>query len=182
MKKLLFVLLLTSAIFNLFAAPKIKVTSFKIDSKDLKNAFGKNAVYDRNKDLCATLRIETALREKVSIIRPSESYGTPDRSVAGVTYLFVSAREGQIKFVVPGYEPKMIKIANFGIKSLKKGATYEVKLTADNPVLGNFPVSILSTPDDADKIVDGQNLGRGKTFKLSEGTHQLKIGKLATRQ
>ena len=64
MKKLLFVLVLTSAIFSLFAAPKLKVTSFKLDPKDMKNAFGKNAVYDRNKDLCATLRIESALRER----------------------------------------------------------------------------------------------------------------------
>ena len=176
MKKLLFVIVLAGAIFSLFAAPKLEVTSFETDAKDLKNTFGKNAVYDRNKDLCATIRVETDLTETISIVRPSESYGTPDRRITGITYFFISAREGIIKFVAPGFEPLVYSIPRAKLP-LKKGATYVVKLTSQNQVLGSIPVVIQTTPNDADKIVNGQNLGGGEKFQLAKGKYTLRLEK-----
>ena len=176
MKKLLFVIVLVAAIFSIFAAPKLEVTSFETDAKDLKNAFGKNAVYDRNKDLCATIRVETDLTETISIVRPSESYGTPDRRITGITYFFISAREGIIKFVAPGFEPLVYSIPRANLP-LKKGATYVVKLTSKNQVLGNIPVTIITEPADAQRFVDEVDFETKNTILLSKGAHTLKLVK-----
>ena len=89
----------------------------------------------------------------------------------------MSAREGQIKFVVPGYEPKMIKIANFGINSLKKGATYEVKLDVDKSSLDKVPITLLFEPDDAVVSIDGKNMGGGKVFNVVPGSHTIRFEK-----
>ena len=74
------------------------------------------------------------------------------------------------------YEPLEVRLlANFGI-NVKAQRIYEMVLT-NVPEKEFIIVNILSDPPDAEKIIDGENLGTGKTFKLFIGKHTLKVHK-----
>jgi len=74
------------------------------------------------------------------------------------------------------YEPLEVRLlADFGIE-VNAQRVYEMKLT-NVPEKVFINVVIISQPADAEKIIDGENLGTGQTFKLFIGKHTLKVQK-----
>lgn len=66
-------------------------------------------------------------------------------------------------------------LADFGIE-VNAQRVYEMVLT-NIPEKVFINVVIISQPADAEKIIDGENLGTGQTFKLFIGKHTLKVQK-----
>ena len=168
MRKILLIFCLfivSSALFSL----EFTVSNFREDAFDHVNDVGKQ-VLDNNADACAVLRVETDIPEELYLLSPKVY---KKESKVGYYYLYVSHRKRLFKFGAKGYMPKEKK-TNI---PLQKGVTYVVKIKASDGIVGSIPVTILSEPADADKIINGKNMGNGKTFKLRKGTYKLKLAK-----
>ncbi len=89
---------------------------------------------------------------------------------------YMNDNQRVVKITHSDYEPLEVRIlADFGI-NVKAQRVYEMVLT-NVPEKVFINVVIISQPADAEKIIDGENLGKGQTFKLFIGKHTLKVQK-----
>ena len=72
-----------------------------------------------------------------------------------------------------GYEPLKLILNELGIK-LKSGEVWQIKLTGDK-ILDLIPISIVTTPKNAEVIIDNISKGTGTTFETNAGEHELRI-------
>jgi hypothetical protein len=91
----------------------------------------------------------------------------------GVDRVYVTAEERILRVYKTGFDEFLIVLLDEGV-SLREGQVWELKITGDRKPVN---VTILTQPADAEKILDGENLGSGESFKIVPGEHELRIRK-----
>ena len=173
MKKLLFVLLIITFSLSLNPLGKLRVESIKLlpathTSLKVRDADGKYA---------PALIVKTELRGLGfrNVSRPTKHAATYDEGKHEYTF-YVNDNQRVIEITHSDYEALEVRLlADFNIE-VHAQRVYEMKLT-NVPEKIFINVVIISQPADAEKIIDGKNLGTGQTFKLFIGKHTLKVQK-----
>jgi hypothetical protein len=89
----------------------------------------------------------------------------------GKDMVFVSPDERVVEIYKTGYEPLQIILSEYGIH-LKEKTVWKIKIVGDAQTM---PVSIVVKPADATIKLDGKDIGKGPSFKLSIGKHTLSL-------
>ena len=92
---------------------------------------------------------------------------------------YLNVGQNRIKIGSTGYDPIEINLRDYGVMSDEKRC-YVLTLI-DHPEHEVIPFNIMSDPSDAEKWVDGENLGKGQGFQLAVGSHQLELRKSGYR-
>ncbi|MFO7896549.1 MAG: PEGA domain-containing protein, partial [Candidatus Cloacimonadales bacterium] len=95
---------------------------------------------------------------------------------AGEIGVYVQPDERVLRAYAIGYEPLIIVLRDQGIARLQSGDVWKLRISGDKPK--DYSLVVLSTPADAEKWLDGELLGTGESFDISEGEHTLQIMKL----
>ena len=93
----------------------------------------------------------------------------------GKDIVYVSSDERLLEVFHTGYEPLKLILSEYGI-DLESKRIWEFKITGDKK-LTEIPISIITQPDDVEKIIDGKQLGTGESYQLSAGKHSIKLQK-----
>ncbi len=88
---------------------------------------------------------------------------------------YLNVGQNRIKIGSTGYEPIQINLRDYGVTSEEKRC-YVLTLI-NHPEHEVISYSIISDPADAEKWVDGENLGTGQSFQIEVGSHQLELRK-----
>ncbi len=88
---------------------------------------------------------------------------------------YLNVGQNRIKIGSTGYDPIEINLRDYGVMSDEKRC-YVLTLI-NHPEHEVISYSIISDPSDAEKWVDGVNLGTGQGFQLAVGTHELELRK-----
>ncbi|KUK75869.1 MAG: hypothetical protein XD92_1473, partial [Proteiniphilum acetatigenes] len=96
----------------------------------------------------------------------------------GVDIVYLQPDERVLDIHQSGYEPLKLILSEYDIK-LESRQVWEVKVTGEKKPV---PVTILSTPSDAEKILDGKSLGTGETFIIIPGKHELRLRKAGYKE
>ncbi|HDR05282.1 MAG TPA: PEGA domain-containing protein [Candidatus Marinimicrobia bacterium] len=91
----------------------------------------------------------------------------------GVDLLYVQPDERILRVYKTGYGEFLIVLLDEGV-SLRERQVWELKISGDKKPVN---VTILTQPADAEKILDGESLGAGESFKIVPGEHELRIRK-----
>ncbi|MGC9424125.1 PEGA domain-containing protein, partial [Vibrio sp.] len=91
----------------------------------------------------------------------------------GVDMVYLQPDERVLEIYKSGYEPLRVILSDYNIQ-LESRRIWELKVTGEKKPLN---VTILSDPPDAEKIVDGEVLGTGESFRIVPGEHELRLRK-----
>ena len=174
MKKHILIILIVLSNFTLYPQNEMRIVG-KGESLSGEQLIDKS-VRDANGETCAGLIISSDL-DGLSY----DSYNgiVKTNSKPGEDFLFLSRDERVVTIYKSGYTSLKIILNDYGIK-LNKGEVWKLKVTGDKK--SNFlSVVIMTKPDGAEKIIDGERKGTGITFQLNEGNHQIKIEKSGFR-
>ncbi len=91
----------------------------------------------------------------------------------GSDMVFLQPDERVLEIYKSGYEPLKVILSDYSIR-LESRQVWELKVTGEKKPVN---VTILSNPPDAEKILDGELLGTGETFRIVPGEHELRLRK-----
>jgi len=173
MKKYLFILLIVIFSLSLNSLGILRVESIK----ELPATRTNLEVRDADGKWAPVLIVKTELRGIgiQNIGRPTKH--APEYSSGDHHYKFyMNDNQRVVKITHSDYEPLEVRIlADFSI-NVKAQRVYEMVLT-NVPEKEFIIVNIVSDPADAEKIIDGKNMGTGQSFELFIGSHSLKLQK-----
>lgn len=173
LKKLLFILLIITFSLSLNSLGKLRVESIKLLPETHMNIEKR----DGDGKFAPVLIVKTELRGLGfrNVSRPTKHAATYDEGKHEYKF-YMNDNQRVIEITHSEYEPLEVRLlADFGIEVNAK-RVYEMVLT-NVPEKVFINVVIISQPADAAKIIDGENLGTGQTFKLFIGKHTLKVQK-----
>lgn len=142
-------------------------------AKKLNNEFVGDDIRDDNGKVAACFKIITDLSDLS--FNSGNGIVKVDNSKPGEYYVFVQPEERILTVHGSGYAPLKVYTYEVGINRLTKGEVWQINISGDKKAPA-IPVTILTEPQDAVKIIDGKSL-TGKLFQLSEGKHTLKVVK-----
>jgi formylglycine-generating enzyme len=173
MKKYLFVIFMITLTLSLNALGTLRVESIK----ELPATHTNLEVYDADGKYAPVLLVKTNLKGVgiQNVGRPTKH--APEYNSGDHQYKFyMNDNQRVIKLTHADYEPLEVRLlADFGI-NVKAQRVYEMVLT-NVPEKEFINVVIISDPEDAEKIIDGKNMGTGQSFELYIGSHTLKLQK-----
>jgi formylglycine-generating enzyme len=166
--RFLLVLLILFAFSLLFAAEMMVKQPLSEVPGDL--ALVQNPVKDMSGRDCALVKISTDLAPFDKI----ESNQTPVNIVSriGEVWVYLSPGDRRLYFTKTGYARFIYDIPI----TLMGNTVYTMTLTGGSTAAA-LPVSILTTPADAEKWLDGTLLGTGDSFSLARGEYRLEVRK-----
>ncbi len=158
---------------NCFALGTLKVESLKaLPDTDLQLE-----KYDADGKLAPLLIVKTNLEsiQFQNVSRPTKHAPVYDK-MHGYWKCYLNVSQRSVEIGAPAYETIQVNLLNeYGI-DVKEKRCYEL-------ILQNFsehetiPFAIISDPPDAEKWVDGVNLGTASSFPLTIGEHKLLLQK-----
>ena len=159
--------------FSALQASEIKVKEFRVLDGDFKAEA--EPVMDLDQNYCAVLRIDGSIPEGLTL---EEKVYKAEELPSGEIYFYISARETEITFQAPGFNPLTVDVPD---GELMLGKVYYVRLKTiikEDAKPAELPVLIASYPEGAKIILNNQKMGltNGK-FKLKAGTYELLLGK-----
>jgi len=167
---IVFILILT---LSLNALGTLRVESIK----ELPATHTNLEIYDADGKYAPVLLVKTELKGLgiQNIGRPTKH--APEYSSGDHHYKFyMNDNQRVVKITHADYEPLEVRLlADFGI-NVKAQRVYELVL-AYVPEKEFIIVNIVSDPADAEKIINGKNMGTGQSFDLFIGKHSLKLQK-----
>ncbi len=95
---------------------------------------------------------------------------------AGMDIVYLQPDERVLQIFHTGYEPLKIILSEVGIR-LKPKEMWVIRIKGAPKKADMLPVSIVVKPADASIFIDGKDAGKGPTFNLTPGKHQLRITK-----
>lgn len=93
----------------------------------------------------------------------------------GKDMVFLSPDERVLEILHTGYTPIKIILSEIGIQ-LREKEVWKIQISGQRRML-NIPVAIITNPEGAEVVIDGESLGPVERITLSSGTHQLKLNK-----
>ena len=173
MRKYLFIIFIVTLTLSLNALGTLRVESIK----ELPATHTNLEVYDADGKFAPVLLVKTDLKGVgiQNVGRPTKH--APEYSSGDHHYKFyMNDNQRVIKLTHADYEPLEVRLlADFGI-NVKAQRVYEMVLT-NVPEKEFINVVIISDPMDAEKIINGKNMGTGQSFELLIGNHSLKLQK-----
>ncbi|MDP8204644.1 MAG: PEGA domain-containing protein [Candidatus Tenebribacter mawsonii] len=173
MRKCLFIIFIVALTLSLNALGTLRVESIK----ELPATHTNLEVYDADGKYAPVLLVKTELKGLgiQNIGRPTKH--APEYSSGDHHYKFyMNDNQRVVKITHADYEPLEVRLlADFGI-NVKAQRVYELVLS-NRPEEEYIPVNIITDPSDAEKIVDGNSIGTGRSFEISVGKHLLEIRK-----
>ncbi|MCK4311272.1 MAG: SUMF1/EgtB/PvdO family nonheme iron enzyme [Candidatus Cloacimonetes bacterium] len=173
MKKTLFVIFITVLIIQLNSLGTLRVESIK----ELPPTHTNLEVRDADGKWAPVLIVKTELKGLgfKNIGRPTKH--APIYNEKKNEYKFyMNDKQRVVEITHSEYEPLVVRLlADYNIE-VHAQRVYEMVLT-NVPEKVFINVVIISKPSDAEKIIDGENLGTGQTFKLFIGKHTLEVQK-----
>ncbi len=174
MKKLLFILLIITFSLSLNSLGKLRVESIKLLPETHMNIEKRDA----DGKWAPVLIVKTELRGLGfrNVSQPTKHAATYDEGKHQYTF-YMNDNQRVIEITHSDYEALEVRLlADFGIE-VNAQRVYEMKLT-NVPEKVFINVVIISQPADAEKIVDGENLGTGQSFRITTGEHTIDIEKM----
>ena len=173
MKKLLFVIFIAVLVIPLNALGTLRVESIE----ELPETHMNLEVRDADGKFAPVLIVKTELKGLgfQNVSRPTKHAA---KYIEGDHHykFYMNDNQRVVKITHSDYEPLEVRLlADFGIE-VKAQRVYEMILT-NVPEKEFIVVNIVSDPADAEKIIDGKNLGTGQSFELFIGNHSLKLQK-----
>ncbi|MCK9266887.1 PEGA domain-containing protein [bacterium] len=165
--------LLILLFFSILFADEFVIKSFVRLENDL--SARRYEKKDINNDACALIKVKTDIREHIQF---DSNLGIPHVPILyqkGEYWVYVSPGERTLKLMADGFLPYTATLTGAGV--IESLYTYELEVSSKELNIKTVPVTILSKPEDAEKWVDGQLLGTGKTFTLKIGEHNLLVKK-----
>ncbi|HHJ52668.1 MAG TPA: PEGA domain-containing protein [Caldithrix abyssi] len=95
---------------------------------------------------------------------------------AGMDIVYLQPDERVLQIFHTGYEPLKIILSEVGIR-LKPKEMWVIRIKGAPKKADMLPVSIVVKPQDASVFIDGKDAGKGPTYNLTPGKHQLRITK-----
>ncbi|OQX74564.1 MAG: hypothetical protein B6D61_11505 [Bacteroidetes bacterium 4484_249] len=159
--------------FSVFAQnPEFKVKSFTHEQNRLLARINTNMRLDDNDEPCALILVRTA-ETGLGFAASSGIVGDVEWK-NGEYWVYVSGGNRTLKMFKKG-----IKATEYIFEIiLQSSETYLLDLEVERPepIIAEWPVTIITQPDNANMIIDGNAVNRqSKTVKLTEGTHALSL-------
>ena len=177
MEKKLLIILLLSVSLSLSSLGTLTVESIK----ELPAVHTNLKILDADGKFAPVLVIKTELEGLgfENIGRPTLHSATYDTKEHQYKF-YLNTNQRVIKITHPQYEAlEVLLLSDFNI-DIKAQRVYEMKLL-NRPEKVYIPTNIITSPQDALKIVDGVRLGTGNSFEISTGHHILEVTKKGYR-
>ena len=163
---LLFLMILATL---LFADNEFIIESFKALPSDMSGSV--YAKKDGNNEFCGLIKVKTGISKDLDF-DSGLKFNIFEKKKPGEYWVYVSPGEGRLTLFAEGFVPKHFQISTVKIESKR---TYEMVVRAKEEQ--KIPVSILSEPSDAEKLLDGTSLGTGDNFQVVPGNYLLTVRK-----
>ena len=173
MKKYLFIVFITNLAIILNALGTFRVESIT----ELPATHTNLEIYDADGKFAPVLIVKTELKGLgiQNIGRPTKH--SPKYISGDHHYKFyMNDNQRVVKITHSDYEPLEIRLLSDFEINVNAQRVYEMILT-NTPEKEFIVINIISDPPDADKVIDGKNLGTGQSFELIIGNHSLKLQK-----
>jgi formylglycine-generating enzyme required for sulfatase activity len=111
-----------------------------------------------------------SFRSNMGVIRVSDEN-------PGEYMVYVSAAERVLEIYCTGYEPLFIVLREEGVSLNRNGGgdVWQIAISGDAIAGSQLPVSILTEPEEAEILIDGEDRGGGPVFQLARGRHDVHI-------
>jgi len=152
-----------------FADNEFIIESFKALPNDMAGSV--YARKDGNNEFCGLIKVKTGIREELAF-DSGLKFSPSEKKKPGEYWVYVSPGEGRLTLFAESFVPKHFQISTVKIESKR---TYELVVRAKEEE--KIPVSILSEPSDAEKMLDGISLGTGDNFQVIPGNYLLTVRK-----
>jgi formylglycine-generating enzyme required for sulfatase activity len=172
MKRSLILLFLTSIIVYSQQLPQMRVVD---TPRLLKNEMVGSQHRDANNRIAAAIKV---ISDMEGFTYQSNNGIVEVERAPGVDIVYLQPDERVLEIYKSGYEPLKVILSEYSIK-LESRQVWELKVTGEKKPV---PVTILSTPSDAEKILDGKSLGTGETFIIIPGKHELRLRKAGYKE
>ena len=130
---------------------------------------------DVNKRLCSVIKIISDLEG----FKYDSNNGIVGNVIdePGRDYVYVSPDERALYVYLAGFPRLTVILRDTGIR-LEENQIWELRLAAEHTVFMDIlPVTLLIKPEDASVFIDNKAMGRGPTFQLGMGKHDISIKK-----
>lgn len=166
---------LLTTLFLLAFLPGLTVVSkFQIVGAPEKSTseFVSSSVRDVNGRICAAIKVISDLDGF-----RYDSYNRVVRVIdqPGQDMVFLQPDERVLEIFHSGYEPLKLIFTDIGIR-LSSGQVWEIKITKHEQGT-ELLVSVLTEPFGAEVFIDGKSRGKGASFRLPTGQHELRLVK-----
>jgi len=172
MKRSLILLFLTSIIAYSQQLPQMRVVD---TPRLLRNEMVGSQHRDANNRIAAAIKV---ISDMEGFTYQSNNGIVEVERAPGVDMVYLQPDERVLEIYKSGYEPLKVILSEYSIK-LESRQVWELKVTGEKKPV---PVTILSTPSDAEKILDGKSLGTGETFIIIPGKHELRLRKAGYKE
>ncbi|MCF7793217.1 MAG: PEGA domain-containing protein [Candidatus Cloacimonetes bacterium] len=158
-----FLIIFLIVIVGLFAK-QFQLTEFRSLPADFHAE--RNSVLDMDMEYCAAVKVECDVPTDLNL---KQKVYKRENIASGVYYFFVSAREQQITFEAPDYEPLTVDVPEGG---LEKGVTYYARLESIDDVI--ITLNIYPSPD---RVSINEKLISKSKVMIAPGSYRLQIEK-----
>ncbi|MBN2858415.1 MAG: PEGA domain-containing protein [Candidatus Delongbacteria bacterium] len=170
MKKIIIFLILTMIIA--IKAADFKIISFEKNPMDLTARKNSSKLLDVNGNECALIKVMTDLTE---ISFESTLLEKSKLAQEGEYWIYLQKNTKRVKFNKEGVIPFTYEFP----EKLEESTVYILKLTAEGleQKIEDIAISIITDPEQANIIFDGENKGNAKQINTSIGPHEITVEK-----